>query len=175
MLSTAAYPGAVFTMHKTADSSARHVWYSPSGNMLKWAVQRVSKLCGAICARTCRLRAEAAWRAEALRDFTRFAHQETVRMHMAHIPECLTQVGPGSAQNAMPPDKNRERSVAVKHIAEVHSGARLFPSQNSNKGALDVPAMGPSLLCWPVMTVCGALQGCSDGATTTAVVQAGWG
>lgn len=36
--------GAVFTMHKTADSSARHVWYSPSGNVLKWAVQRVSSL-----------------------------------------------------------------------------------------------------------------------------------
>ncbi len=34
----------------------------------------------------------------------------------------------------------------VKHIAEVHSGARLFPSQNS-KGALDVLAMGPSSLC----------------------------
>ena len=53
MLPTAARPGAVFTMHKTADSSARHVWYSPSGNMLKWAVQRVSRLCGASDARTC--------------------------------------------------------------------------------------------------------------------------
>lgn len=36
--------GAVFTMHKAADSSARHVWFSPSGNALKWAVQRVSCL-----------------------------------------------------------------------------------------------------------------------------------
>jgi hypothetical protein len=135
MLPTAAYPGAVFTMHKTADSSARHVWYSPSGNMLKWAVQRVSRLCGANYVTTCRFCAEAAWRAEALRDLRQFAHQEAVWMQMAHMPECQTQVGPGSAQNALPPDKNRERSVAVKHIAEVHSGARLFPSQNS-KGAL---------------------------------------
>lgn len=55
----------------------------------------------------------------------------------------IAQVGPGSAQNALPPDKNRERSVAVKHITEVHSGARLFPSQNS-KGLLGNVATGAS-------------------------------
>ncbi len=29
----------MFTVHKAADSSTRHVWYSPSGSSLKWAVQ----------------------------------------------------------------------------------------------------------------------------------------
>ena len=27
-------------MHKAADSSVRHVWFSPSHNLLKWAVSR---------------------------------------------------------------------------------------------------------------------------------------
>lgn len=38
-------------------------------------------------------------------------------------------------------EKNKERHISVKHMAEVTSGARLFPSQD-NRGVL------------PVFTVC---------------------
>ncbi len=38
--SSAPDAGATFTMHKAADSTARHVWFSPSHNLLKWALAR---------------------------------------------------------------------------------------------------------------------------------------
>lgn len=149
-------------MHKAADSNARHVWFSPSGSALKWAVQvhMLGDVLGWPACRiqlVCILLTAAPARAACL-------CFHTSRKGVSSASQ-LQRVGPGSAPGAPPPDKNRERSVAVKHIAEVASGARLFPSQNS-KGAphitqCRIAAAGhvvqPVHREWPVVTAQGWL------------------
>lgn len=67
----------------------------------------------------------------------------------------IHRVGPGSAlvQPPITADKNRERSMSLKNVSKVVSGAKLFPSRKSQGAspaalALPLPLHLARMLCW---------------------------
>lgn len=58
----------------------------------------------------------------------------------------MCRSGASSVGGAPAPEKNKERHINVKHMAEVAHGARLFPSQE-NKGAQQSP--NSCAMCFP--------------------------